>query len=158
MIEIIQHNGSDVYDMEQYIQQQQQHEDEDEEGGYHVKVKYMNDISDDIDNESNTTLFSQYSLQKYIIHCCQNNDYGGLRDKPGKSRDYYHSCYALSGLSCSQYSYLVKKESKRCLYLYSNELHHKLDKLANLVQPTSVVYNIGLNKLKNALDYFNNNN
>ena len=25
-----------------------------------------------------------------------------MRDKPGKPRDYYHSCYALSGLSISQ--------------------------------------------------------
>ena len=24
-------------------------------------------------------------------------------DKPGKSRDYYHSCYALSGLSVAQW-------------------------------------------------------
>jgi len=26
-----------------------------------------------------------------------------MRDKPGKPRDFYHSCYALSGLSISQY-------------------------------------------------------
>ena len=25
-----------------------------------------------------------------------------LRDKPGKGRDYYHTCYCLSGLSSSQ--------------------------------------------------------
>ncbi|CAI5461577.1 unnamed protein product [Closterium sp. Yama58-4] len=29
---------------------------------------------------------------------------GGLRDKPGKSRDYYHTCYALSGLTAAQHS------------------------------------------------------
>lgn len=28
---------------------------------------------------------------------------GGLRDKPGKPADYYHTCYCLSGLSCSQH-------------------------------------------------------
>ena len=28
---------------------------------------------------------------------------GGLIDKPGKGRDYYHTCYALSGLSVAQY-------------------------------------------------------
>ena len=29
---------------------------------------------------------------------------GGLRDKPGKAVDYYHTCYCLSGLSVSQHS------------------------------------------------------
>ncbi len=27
---------------------------------------------------------------------------GGLRDKPGKAPDYYHTCYCLSGLSSAQ--------------------------------------------------------
>ncbi|KAK9804940.1 hypothetical protein WJX73_001089 [Symbiochloris irregularis] len=27
---------------------------------------------------------------------------GGLRDKPGKPPDYYHTCYCLSGLACAQ--------------------------------------------------------
>ena len=28
---------------------------------------------------------------------------GGLVDKPGKTRDFYHTCYALSGLSVAQH-------------------------------------------------------
>lgn len=28
---------------------------------------------------------------------------GGLRDKPGKPVDYYHTCYCLSGLSAAQH-------------------------------------------------------
>ena len=28
---------------------------------------------------------------------------GGLRDKPGKPPDYYHTCYCLSGLSSAQH-------------------------------------------------------
>ena len=28
---------------------------------------------------------------------------GGLRDKPGKIVDYYHTCYGLSGLSSAQH-------------------------------------------------------
>ena len=27
---------------------------------------------------------------------------GGLLDKPGKSRDFYHTCYTLSGLALAQ--------------------------------------------------------
>ena len=48
-------------------------------------------------------LYSQAGLQDYILYCCQV-DGGGLRDKPGKGRDYYHTCYCLSGLSSSQHS------------------------------------------------------
>ena len=38
------------------------------------------------------------ALDKYVVSACQCET-GGLRDKPGKSPDYYHSCYALSGLA-----------------------------------------------------------
>ena len=46
-------------------------------------------------------LFDQLALQHYIVLCCQQMD-GGLRDKPEKNRDHYHSCYCLSGLSVAQ--------------------------------------------------------
>lgn len=42
------------------------------------------------------------ALQEYIMYCCQLEK-GGFVDKPGKSRDYYHTCYVLSGLSVSQH-------------------------------------------------------
>jgi protein farnesyltransferase subunit beta len=29
--------------------------------------------------------------------------HGGLRDKPSKPRDFYHSCYNISGLSIAQH-------------------------------------------------------
>lgn len=47
-------------------------------------------------------LFNAQALQGYILLCCQVLE-GGLRDKPGKSRDFYHTCYCLSGLSTAQY-------------------------------------------------------
>jgi protein farnesyltransferase subunit beta len=37
-------------------------------------------------------------LGTYVIGACQCGK-GGLIDKPGKAPDYYHTCYALSGLS-----------------------------------------------------------
>ncbi|XP_041004614.1 protein farnesyltransferase subunit beta [Juglans microcarpa x Juglans regia] len=48
-------------------------------------------------------LFHSLALQQYILLCAQVME-GGLRDKPGKPRDYYHTCYSLSGLSVCQYS------------------------------------------------------
>ncbi|TLD14434.1 uncharacterized protein PgNI_04205 [Pyricularia grisea] len=48
-------------------------------------------------------LFSREGLMRYILCCCQEQGKrGGLRDKPGKPSDAYHSCYVLSGLSSAQ--------------------------------------------------------
>jgi len=48
------------------------------------------------------SLYSREGLIRYIMCCCQA-DSGGLRDKPGKQADAYHSCYALAGLSSAQH-------------------------------------------------------
>jgi protein farnesyltransferase subunit beta len=50
------------------------------------------------DDEHDSLLFDTAMLQRYILLCAQDI-HGGLRDKPSKSRDFYHSCYNLSGLS-----------------------------------------------------------
>ncbi|KAJ6188803.1 hypothetical protein N7519_003711 [Penicillium mononematosum] len=47
------------------------------------------------------SLFSREGLTRYILGCCQGND-GGLRDKPGKHVDSYHTCYVMAGLSAAQ--------------------------------------------------------
>ena len=53
---------------------------------------------------------------------------GGLRDKPGKAVDYYHTCYCLSGLSTSQhYSGVVVGPPENLLAA--------ADPLCNVVQP-----------------------
>jgi len=46
-------------------------------------------------------LFNQRALQDYILLCCQQLG-GGLKDKPGKNADFYHTCYSLNGLSMAQ--------------------------------------------------------
>mmetsp|Transcript_29108 Transcript_29108/g.59069 ORF Transcript_29108/g.59069 Transcript_29108/m.59069 type:complete len:230 (-) Transcript_29108:53-742(-) len=46
--------------------------------------------------------FDREKLQRYILLCAQDVN-GGLRDKPSKPRDFYHSCYNLSGLSVTQH-------------------------------------------------------
>ncbi|KAL9601943.1 MAG: hypothetical protein Q9219_002167 [cf. Caloplaca sp. 3 TL-2023] len=50
----------------------------------------------------NPSLYSRDGLKKYILACCQSED-GGLRDKPSKYPDGYHTCYTLAGLSATQY-------------------------------------------------------
>ncbi|KAL2835143.1 terpenoid cyclases/protein prenyltransferase alpha-alpha toroid [Aspergillus cavernicola] len=47
-------------------------------------------------------LYSREGLTRYILGCCQSPN-GGLRDKPGKHPDSYHTCYTLTGLSSVQH-------------------------------------------------------
>ncbi|KAK1759547.1 terpenoid cyclases/protein prenyltransferase alpha-alpha toroid [Echria macrotheca] len=52
------------------------------------------------------TLFSREGLTRYILCCCQDQTRrGGLRDKPGKMSDAYHTCYVLAGLSSAQHQW-----------------------------------------------------
>ncbi|PWY87219.1 CaaX farnesyltransferase beta subunit Ram1 [Aspergillus sclerotioniger CBS 115572] len=47
-------------------------------------------------------LYSREGLTRYVLGCCQSK-HGGLRDKPGKHPDSYHTCYTLTGLSTAQH-------------------------------------------------------
>ena len=53
------------------------------------------------DGTEGPPLFDTEMLERYILLCAQDIN-GGLRDKPSKSRDFYHTCYNLSGLSIAQ--------------------------------------------------------
>jgi len=46
-------------------------------------------------NANGDFTMNQKALQRYVLHCAQDNDDGGLRDKPGKPRDFYHRFVAL---------------------------------------------------------------
>jgi protein farnesyltransferase subunit beta len=48
------------------------------------------------------TLYSTEGLARYILNCCQSPD-GGLRDKPSKRPDAYHTCYTLAGVSTTEH-------------------------------------------------------
>ena len=83
-------------------------------------------------------LFDQLSLQRYILECCQNM-HGGLIDKPGKPRDLYHTCYALSGLSIAQ-------ENGKVTYGDS----------INIIKEIDPVFNLEVACLKRAMEFFQN--
>ena len=57
-------------------------------------------------------LWSREGLVRYILCCCQNHRGGGLRDKPSKGPDNYHSCYVLAGLSAAQHIYTFQDEER----------------------------------------------
>jgi protein farnesyltransferase subunit beta len=83
-------------------------------------------------------------LQQYVLVCGQDLEFGGLRDKPGKNADFYHSCYASSGLALSQT--LVGSDER---LLFKNITENKL----NLVDP---VFNVDPEKLRKAKEWFKN--
>mmetsp|Transcript_6028 Transcript_6028/g.17613 ORF Transcript_6028/g.17613 Transcript_6028/m.17613 type:complete len:522 (+) Transcript_6028:410-1975(+) len=56
---------------------------------------------DDVEEGEDRLSFDRDMLQRYILLCAQDVN-GGVRDKPSKPRDFYHSCYNLSGLSVAQ--------------------------------------------------------
>ena len=59
--------------------------------------------SDDA-SESAPPLYNARALRLWLLKCCQAGR-GGLRDKPGKPVDYYHTCYCLSGhAACQAYA------------------------------------------------------
>uniref|UniRef100_A0A8C4HJ16 Protein farnesyltransferase subunit beta n=1 Tax=Dicentrarchus labrax TaxID=13489 RepID=A0A8C4HJ16_DICLA len=99
-------------------------------------------------------MFEQQALQEYILLCCQNPA-GGLLDKPGKSRDFYHTCYCLSGLSIAQHfgnmdlhhEMILGKEENRLVRLQGLTTYHG-------VAPTHPVYNICPEKVSQALQHF----
>jgi len=88
-------------------------------------------------------LFDSGGLQEYLLLCCQDMR-GGLVDKPGKDRDYYHTCYTLSGLSLAQHH---ARESNTSISVLGHE--------DNLLEPTHPLYNIGLHSYRRAGEYYN---
>ncbi|KAM8920872.1 protein farnesyltransferase subunit beta-like [Pelodytes ibericus] len=90
----------------------------------------------------NNWMFDQQALQEYILLCCQSPT-GGLLDKPGKSRDFYHTCYCLSGLSIAQ-------------HFGGGEMLHEIivGLQDNRLKPTHPVYNVGPDKVAQAIVHF----
>jgi len=88
-------------------------------------------------------LFNTRALQEYLLVCCQDLR-GGLIDKPGKGRDYYHTCYALSGLSVAQY----------IMSATSPDDANVIGVDTNKVKPTHPLYNVTLDSAISASAFF----
>ena len=116
-------------------------------------VDEINFIQPAIDDTCGELTYNQKALQKYILHCAQHygdGASGGMRDKPGKSRDFYHSCYALSGLSVAQ-NFNIKSSANDFMSTGSSVVYGDS---SNLLEETSAVFNITIGKLVNAVNYF----
>jgi protein farnesyltransferase subunit beta len=74
-------------------------------------------------SEEALDLWSRPALQLYILLVAQNLTpdgtaalSGGLRDKPGKKADAYHTCYNLAGLSAAQHVVRPCAETRNFCY------------------------------------------
>merc|ERR1712157_466173 len=102
-------------------------------------IKFDTEVGDD-----GGLMFDQKLLQRYILLCGQDVN-GGLRDKPSKSRDFYHSCYNLSGLSISQH--VLSKTNVLNAVQYEIENH-------NVIAATHPVFNLRLERVLFMLNNF----
>ena len=81
-------------------------------------------------------LFNVRASELWVLKACQTS--GGLRDKPGKAADYYHTCYCLSGLAAAQHL------PGGCV----------LGGEENVLQRTDPLINVVVEKLEAARQYF----
>jgi len=65
-------------------------------------------------HDADDSLFSRQGLQEYLLWACQH-PLGGLRDKPPKHPDAYHTCYCLSGLSSAQHRVIASEGRRRAI-------------------------------------------
>lgn len=91
-------------------------------------------------------LFHSLALQQYILLCSQLEN-GGFRDKPGKPRDFYHTCYCLSGLSVCQHSCSKDYDSP-------SVPGQVLGPYSNLLEPVHPLYNVVLKQYREVREFF----
>jgi protein farnesyltransferase subunit beta len=103
---------------------------------------YTSTTTDTTDDDL-TLLFDEGMLQRYILLCAQDV-HGGLRDKPSANRDFYHSCYNLSGISVAQH-YGTRNENDPPTFGHAQK---------SRVAQTHPCYNIRIDHARQALDHF----
>ncbi|TDL18231.1 terpenoid cyclases/Protein prenyltransferase [Rickenella mellea] len=64
--------------------------------------------------DDDESLFNRAGLQEYILYAAQHKA-GGLRDKPPKIADSYHTLYSLAGLASAQHNVFQVDETKEKL-------------------------------------------
>ena len=85
----------------------------------------------------------QFVYKAELVVCCADVR-GGLIDKPGKNRDFYHTCYTLSGLSLCQHYRTRTRDKTECF-----------GDPSNLLVETHPVYNVSIEAANAATKYFN---
>ena len=110
-------------------------------GAVAVLDSYLGD-----ERKSSEISYDEQMLQRYILLCAQDVN-GGLRDKPSKPKDFYHSCYNLSGLSVAQHA--VKPWPLDASSASADELNELFgDRSNNILGRTDSVLNIRIERVE----------
>ena len=114
----------------------------------------VNNLDDEPQCVTDDLTFDEVLLQRYILLCAQEVN-GGLRDKPSKQRDFYHSCYNLSGLSVAQHKLCTLWPCKmdNSVDTGNNDMNGLFgDTSFNIIGKTDPVINIRVERMKFMLD------
>ncbi|KAI1845992.1 hypothetical protein JX265_000918 [Neoarthrinium moseri] len=105
------------------------------------------------------SFYDREGLIRYILSCGQDHSSrGGMRDKPGKRSDAYHTCYVLSGLSSAQH--IVTTDTLRVEQVANvtwTVLPHPGDQIydqEDLLNPTDPVYAIPQGAREDMMNFF----
>lgn len=121
----------------------------------------LNGTTSELASDVPIELYDRGALQEYLLVAGQpETKRGGMRDKPGKNPDYYHTCYCLSGLSTAQHrvtantsrsSFGIGLSSLAWCTDDDNEL--VVGKSSNLLRATHPVHNIGIELVHHVMSY-----
>ncbi|KAI1387428.1 terpenoid cyclases/Protein prenyltransferase [Hypoxylon trugodes] len=106
-------------------------------------------------------IYSREGLIRYILCCAQDQSKkGGMRDKPSKGPDAYHTCYVLTGLSSAQHVTRLLASDGEGLMTHSEydvSPHHGSPQIyeeEDRLEATDPVYFIPEGKRKQIMSYF----
>jgi protein farnesyltransferase subunit beta len=96
-----------------------------------------------LNRQTKSCMYNRQALQTYLLVCAQAPS--GMRDKPDKNPDFYHTCYCLSGLSLAQYDYTDD---------YQAIPSQIVGPETNRLPPTHPVHNLRPERVAHMIDYF----
>ncbi|CCE62530.1 hypothetical protein TPHA_0C03780 [Tetrapisispora phaffii CBS 4417] len=95
-------------------------------------------------------IFDHDSLREYILRCCQDDKMPGLRDKPGKRPDFYHTNYVLSGLAITEYKFDILDKTNATSIIVK-----KRDNIGySELNPVNPIYGIPIDVASKIYDHF----
>ncbi|KAL5615149.1 hypothetical protein BROUX41_005206 [Berkeleyomyces rouxiae] len=109
------------------------------------------------------SIMSREGLIRYALSCCQDENLrhggSGMRDKPGKLSDGYHTLYVLTGLSSAQHSWNLYFDQKTGNYTKweSSPFQFKDEQIfdeESRVNPSHPVYVVPPKKVDEIIEYF----
>eukprot|EP00297_Palpitomonas_bilix_P006660 CAMPEP_0113868838 /NCGR_PEP_ID=MMETSP0780_2-20120614/1212_1 /TAXON_ID=652834 /ORGANISM="Palpitomonas bilix" /LENGTH=405 /DNA_ID=CAMNT_0000853967 /DNA_START=256 /DNA_END=1473 /DNA_ORIENTATION=+ /assembly_acc=CAM_ASM_000599 len=98
-------------------------------------------------------LFQPVALENYSF-CASQLQNGGFRDKPGKGRDAYHTCYSLSGLSLALEARQMCSEVRSSALAYADRMNgeDKNDERSSRERELGVVLGVAESNLLRPVD------